>query len=170
MSDDEVDHDLLALLRKSLGMSNQSENVLTSDTGVLSDAEYIYNNSVDVAIDMVGTKTAAAMIWKQMQSRGYSTRTWSEHELHPKAKDEATVDFIFVMDLLNFSFWSEKEAEERYAVEYRGRRWTGYWSLVACLQRALDEGKSRPISSHPISSHLLSSLFPSITVINPLSR
>lgn len=25
-------------------------------------------------------------------------------------------------------------------MEYRGRRWTGYKSLVACLRRALDEG------------------------------
>ncbi|KAI4851370.1 hypothetical protein E4T44_02176 [Aureobasidium sp. EXF-8845] len=75
-----------------------------------------------------------------MQERSYSTETWSEHDLHPKAKDEATLNFIFVMDLLNFSFWSEKPEGERYAVEYRGKRWTGYWSLVACLQRALEEG------------------------------
>jgi len=82
------------------------------------------------------------LIWDQMQERSYSTETWSEHDLHPKAKDEATLNFIFIMDLLNFSFWSEKPQDERYAVEYRGKTWTGYWSLVACLQRALEEGKS----------------------------
>jgi len=140
MSDDEVDHELLDLLRKSLGIENHSSEI-GSDTGVLKDAEYIYSNSVDVAIGMVGTKTAASMIWDQMKLRSYSTQTWSEHDLHPKEKDEATVNFIFVMDLLNFSFWSEKNADERYAVEYRDKRWTGYWSLVACLQRALEEGK-----------------------------
>jgi hypothetical protein len=30
--------------------------------------------------------------------------------------------------------------QDRYQVEYRGQRWTGYNSLVACLRRALDEG------------------------------
>ena len=43
------------------------------------------------------------------------------------------------MDLLNFSFWSEKNEEERFAVVYKGKRWTGYWSLVAILQRALEQ-------------------------------
>jgi len=45
------------------------------------------------------------------------------------------------MDLLNFSFWSELPDDERFAIEYRGKRWTGYWSLVAALQRALDDGE-----------------------------
>ncbi|KAI5204946.1 hypothetical protein AUEXF2481DRAFT_97722 [Aureobasidium subglaciale EXF-2481] len=139
MSDDEVDHELIELLRQSLLGSKPNPDDITSDTKVLRHAEYIYNNSIDVNIDARGTRAAAQLIWSQMQLRCYSTETWSEHELHPKAKDEATLNFIFVMDLLNFSFWSEKPESERYAVEYRGQTWTGYWSLVACLQRALDE-------------------------------
>ncbi|EHK97697.1 putative UPF0553 protein C9orf64 [Glarea lozoyensis 74030] len=43
------------------------------------------------------------------------------------------------MDLLNFSFWSENDEEERFAIEYQGKRCTGYKSLVAALQRALEE-------------------------------
>jgi len=62
--------------------------------------------------------------------------------LHPKAKDESTVNFIFTMDLLNFSFWSELNEDKRFAIDYQGQRRTGYWSLVAILQRALDEGES----------------------------
>jgi hypothetical protein len=147
MSDDEVDHELLELLRKSLLGSTPKSDEIGSDTKVLRHAEFIYDNSIDVNIDARGTRAAAQLIWNQMQERSYSTETWSEHDLHPKAKDEATLDFIFVMDLLNFSFWSEKPEEERYAVEYRGKKWTGYWSLVACLQRALEEGKSCHSSS-----------------------
>lgn len=37
-------------------------------------------------------------------------------------------------------FWSDKLESERFQVEYQGRRWTGYKSLLACLRRALDEG------------------------------
>ena len=141
MSDDEADPELLELLRQSLGIKPKT-NLISSDTRVLQDAEYIYSNSIDVAIDRNGTVAAAALIWEQMQQRSYSTKTWSEHELHPKAKDESTVNFIFTMDLLNFSFWSELNDEERFSVRYRNKRWTGYWSLVASLQRALDEGRS----------------------------
>lgn len=138
MSDDDVDYELLDLLRKSLGLGPKDPSA-PPETGVLENAEFICNNSVDVAIDMRHTKLAAVEILQQMQEQGYSTKTWSEHALHPKAKDEGTVNFIFTMDLLNFSFWSEKSETERFAVSYQDKRWTGYWSLVAALQRALDE-------------------------------
>lgn len=146
MSDDEVDFDLLDLLRKSLGIDGNS-TPRPAKTGVLEDAEYIYDNSTDVALDMRGTKTAASSVWKLIQEKQYSTRDWSKHELHPKAKDESTVDFIFLMDLLNFCFWSDGTSAEQYAVEYRGKTWTGYWSLVAAIQRALDEGTIRRMYS-----------------------
>ena len=141
MSDDDVDEDLLALLRKSLGINIGESTPEPARTGVLEDAELIYDNATDVAVDMRGTKAAAASIWSLIQEKGYSTRDWSKHELHPSAKDARTAHFIFLMDLINFSFFSDCEIpEQRFAVEYRGRHWTGYWSLVASIQRALDEG------------------------------
>jgi Potential Queuosine, Q, salvage protein family len=144
MSDDEeADLSLLLLLRQSLGISDDpSTSPPTPQTGVLRSAEYIYNNSIDVAIDSSSTKRAATTIYSLMQSKQHSTQSWSAHSLHPQAKDEATLKFIFTMDLLNFSFWSERSEGERFAVKYRGKRWTGYWALVACLQRAVDEGSS----------------------------
>lgn len=141
MSDDEeADPSLLALLRDRLYTVVPPSSSTSPETGVLRSAEYIYNNSIDVAIDFASTRRAASTIYNRMKSKQYSTQSWSAHDLHPKAKDEGTVNFIFTMDLLNFSFWSETAEEQRFAVEYRGKRWTGYWSLVACLQRAVDEG------------------------------
>lgn len=141
MSDDEADPELLALLRKSLGLGGGAANPRAAETKILENAQFIFDNAIDVALNSGKTKEAAEMIWRAMQKKNYSTHTWSEHELHPKAKDESTVDFIFTMDLLNFSFWSdEPDEEKRFTVDYRGKRWTGYWSLVAALQRALDEG------------------------------
>ncbi|KAH7336365.1 hypothetical protein BKA65DRAFT_402638 [Rhexocercosporidium sp. MPI-PUGE-AT-0058] len=137
MSDDEPDHDLLDFLRQHFQKAAISPAI--PETQVLEGAEYVYDNAIDVAIDYQSTKAAAAMIYEQMQKKEYSTKTWSSHELHPTVKDESTVAFIFTMDLLNFSFWSEKDDEERFAIEYKGKKWTGYWSLVAALQRALEE-------------------------------
>ncbi|KAK2873898.1 hypothetical protein FQN49_002009 [Arthroderma sp. PD_2] len=141
--DDGPDLELVELLRQSLGLGAPNSKTPPPETKVLDGARYVFDNSIDVALDPKGTKQAAKTIWKMMQEKGYSTETWSEHELHPKAKDESTVDFIFTMDLLNFSFWSDElDDAKRFAIEYRGKRWTGYWSLVAALQRAIDEGKT----------------------------
>lgn len=142
MSDDEADPELLALLRQHLqGIPVKNQE---PETGVLEGAQYIYEEGIDIAIDMRATKSAAQSIYSQMQEKSFSTASWAEHELHPKAKEANTVAFIFTMDLLNFSFWSELPDDERFAIEYKGKRWTGYWSLVAALQRALEEGQSIP--------------------------
>ena len=142
MSDDEADPELVELLRQHL------EGKLTTnapvETGVLESAEYVYDNAIDVALDMRACKKASEFIYAQMKAENFSATAWSEaDELHPKAgggEEEDTVNFIFVMDLLNFSFWSDKPDDERFAVEYAGKKWTGYRSLVAALRRALEEG------------------------------
>lgn len=140
MSEDEADEDLLALLRESLGLNGKSFPE-PPRTRVLENAEYVCDHSIDVALNYRGSKAAASIIWNLMQEKKYSFKAWSEHELHPKPKDASTVHFIFTMDLLNFSFWSDKSSpDESFAVEFRGRLYTGYWGLVAVLQRALEEG------------------------------
>ncbi|XP_066113080.1 queuosine 5'-phosphate N-glycosylase/hydrolase isoform X2 [Saccopteryx bilineata] len=66
--------------------------------------------------------------------------SWKDlHELNPKAADEAAVNWVFVADTLNFSFWSEHE-EHKCLVRYKGKTYSGYWSLCAAINRALDEG------------------------------
>lgn len=137
MSDDEADPELLALLAQSLGLNAPSG---PPQIKVLKDAEYIYDHSIDVALDAFGTIRAAEKIWQLMQEKQYSHKSWTAHELHPKAKDKSTVDFIFTMDLLNFCFWIPSDNGQIFTVEHRDKTWTGYWALVACLQRALDEG------------------------------
>lgn len=146
MSDDEADPELLELLRQSLGLGSGSADA-PPNTRVLESAEFIYDNSISVSIVSGGTKAAASSIWRMMQEKGFSTKTWSDHELHPKAKDESTINFIFTMDLLNFSFWSVLDEQKRFQVTYQGNNWTGYMSLVAILQRALEEGESGDLVS-----------------------
>lgn len=147
MSSDEPDPDLLALLRQSVDPSTPTTSTTSSppSTGVLSSAEYITNNAISVAISASATKSAASQIHALMQQKQYSTAAWTAHDLHPRPEGgEATLNFIFTMDLLNFCFWSERDDgdEERFCVEYRGGKWRGYWGLVACLRRAMDEGAS----------------------------
>ena len=41
------------------------------------------------------------------------------------------------MDTLNFSFWSE-EPSARCKVEFKGKKYTGYFSLLAAMNKALE--------------------------------
>ncbi|TAQ89338.1 hypothetical protein B7494_g2314 [Chlorociboria aeruginascens] len=166
MSDDEADPELLEFLLQHFQKGSISNRI--PETQVLEGAEYVYDNSIDVALDSQSCRAAASMIYDQMQKKEYSTKSWSSHDLHPKTKDESTVAFIFTMDLLNFSFWSEKEEDKRFTVEYKGKKWTGYWSLVASLQRALNE--KIPITSsdfwqneHECTEEVLRHVFRSCT-------
>ncbi|KAG8214536.1 hypothetical protein J3R82DRAFT_9597 [Butyriboletus roseoflavus] len=111
-------------------------------------------NIVHISED--GVKKAAEYISLRMFMESYTPRTWRTHPLHicpPEpysASDpltKACLNWIFLISSLNFSFWSEREGSaERYGVEWR-KGWdtetravhTGYWSLVAALNRALEQ-------------------------------
>jgi hypothetical protein len=93
-----------------------------------------------------------AQIRQRLLAETYTPRTWRTHDLHICPADpydptdlnnKRVLDWIFLISALNFSFWSEKEGTpDRYGVEWR-RGWgkdermvhTGYWSLVAALDR-----------------------------------
>lgn len=146
MSADLPDLDLLSAFKQRFGFSTSpaGQPEPPADTKVLSSARFIANNSIDVFIDRAGTQSAASQLLAHIRSKPFSTAAWSEHELHPRVSEmgeEETANFIFTMDLLNFSFWSDgEESEGRFCVEYAGERWTGYWTLVAAMRRALEEG------------------------------
>ncbi|KAK9238023.1 hypothetical protein V1525DRAFT_402213 [Lipomyces kononenkoae] len=123
------------------------ENSEFPSTGVLESAQYIYENADDVTISGEECKRAAMSIYSAMQRKSYSTETWSSNVLNPKTKDASTVDWIFLVDLLNFSFWSDvdltdtgKSESNRFTVNWEGKGWTGYWSLCALVNRALAQG------------------------------
>lgn len=88
---------------------------------------------------------------------------WSEEPLHPIPVEHGSkyiADWIFMVSLLNFSFWSElgdTTDQGRFAVTYQDgvdgkgkgvvKDWTGYWSLPAAVNRGT------PTSLEAIISH-----------------
>lgn len=106
-------------------------------------AKFIADNAQYVSVDQAACQHVAEQIYNQIQHQQYSTHTWATHRLNQRCKllDVAgQVDWVFTVDTLNFSFWSDRETSQRYTVEYDGERYTGYWSLCAAINRALDEG------------------------------
>lgn len=95
--------------------------------------------SKDVKCNEAGVKKIAQIMAECIKSGQYSIKSWKEHDLFPKSMDTAALEWIFVSDTLNFSFWSEDETN-KYVVKYKGQEHTGFWSLSAAMNRALDEG------------------------------
>ena len=57
---------------------------------------------------------------------------WKENELNPQVFNDFAIDWIFLCDLLNFSFWKD---EKDFDVDFDGKVYKNYWSLPATLNK-----------------------------------
>lgn len=109
--------------------------VMPRETGRL-----IAETSTDVSIKLDGVQKLAKVMYECVKTKTYTIDSWkSDHELNPNTMTKAAVDWVFVADTLNFSFWSMDDGK-KFQVKYKDKEYTGYWSWVAALNRALDNG------------------------------
>ncbi|NXU76912.1 QSPP protein, partial [Oreotrochilus melanogaster] len=87
----------------------------------LESARFIAANSKDVSVDEEGARRVAESLFDKAS-------------LNPRAASEEAVDWVFLVDTLNFSFWSEKE-EQKYLVKYKGKT-VACWKLLSEVRRA----------------------------------
>jgi Potential Queuosine, Q, salvage protein family len=73
----------------------------------------------------------------------FALAPWPEQlgldSLHFFDGTERTVNWVLVLDALNFCFWGEPGAP-RWRIQWRGQILDGYYALAASLSRAVDEG------------------------------
>lgn len=62
--------------------------------------------SKHVFVNDAGVAAAGASLMDSARQANFSLNNWSANELHPSQPDEMTPDWLFVLDSLNFSFWS----------------------------------------------------------------
>ncbi|KAH9022335.1 hypothetical protein EDB85DRAFT_376397 [Lactarius pseudohatsudake] len=141
-----------------LTFEKQNESPPDATNPVVLSADFVLESVDDIVqINEDGVAAAARYVGERLVKDGYTPRTWHTHPLHmcpPEPYDpahpgtRATLDWIFLISSLNFSFWSQYDGTDCcYGVEWR-KGWgsdhrvvhTGYWSLVAALDRALEEG------------------------------
>ena len=106
---------------------------------------YIAETSKHVTVTSEGVTKLAKVMAECIKSGTYSIKSWKQHTLNPKTMDSAALDWIFVADTLNFSFWSADETK-KYMVRYKGEEYTGYWSWCAAMNRAIDDGNLRALA------------------------
>lgn len=103
-------------------------------------AKLISTKSKDVSICEKGVEEASKILFDCFKSKKYSFKIWKSHQLHPNEMTHETVDWIAVLDTLNFSFWTDEDVEP-WTVHYEGKNYTGYWALCASINRALKVGR-----------------------------
>jgi Queuosine salvage protein len=105
--------------------------------GVLATTRRVIERARDVRIDLDQVEAVADELLGVVAEQP----SWDD-ALHFRDGTWRTAGWIFVLDALNFCFWSEDpDPEERWRVEYEGELYDGYWALAAALRRAVDEGK-----------------------------
>jgi hypothetical protein len=107
------------------------------------------------AEDRLGVLTGAAHVLREASlvhlelgaierlATRWASEPWPENsafpELHYVDGTERTLNWLLLLDALNFCFWAFP-GETRWRVEWRGEMVDGYNALAASLSRAMEEG------------------------------
>jgi len=106
-------------------------DVLSSTRVVVEQGEYVWINQDRVEslseqwIHVEGNIPANAPAWNV--------------QYHFYDGTERTVNWLLVLDALNFCFWAERD-QPRWSIDYQGEILNGYWAEAAALKRAVEEG------------------------------
>uniref|UniRef100_A0A915AU26 Queuosine 5'-phosphate N-glycosylase/hydrolase n=2 Tax=Parascaris univalens TaxID=6257 RepID=A0A915AU26_PARUN len=92
----------------------------------------------ELKVSKSGVETVAKMVLDAVRSGKIRDVDFDASDLHPKGADRAAIEWVFFMDSINFSFWTEEGA--KFVVTYKDKSYTGYFAGCACVNRAIDNG------------------------------
>lgn len=116
----------------SISSTHDPLNILSSTRRVVEQGEHVWINLEQVE--------ALSLYWIQTNALKAATlpAPW-DTRYHFQDGSERSVNWILVLDALNFCFWGEKN-QPRWLVEYEGETLNGYLAEAAALKRAVEEG------------------------------
>lgn len=102
---------------------------------ILQSIKFVVERSTNVKINTDRIKLLA----KKMAQESLSIPFWPT-EYHLANVDEKTLlNYLFVLDALNFSFWPD-EGAPKWEIEYKGKWHGGYYGLSLALKKAFESG------------------------------
>jgi hypothetical protein len=137
--------------------------------GVLTTTRQVIDAAEWVSIDHGQIEAVA----RDFAAREVAPEPWAS-PFHFADGTKRTVTAVFVLDALNFCFWSERpDPDDRWKIAYNGRVVDGYWALAAAIKRGIEDGYplTDPGYLESISSSDLAEIFrpaPSSRVRIPL--
>ncbi len=97
---------------------------------VLKTTAYVVEHTRAVKVNHAAIKHAA----DALAEKHVAPPAWN-YENHYHDGTPRTVNYLFLLDALNFCFWGKP----RWTIEYNTKRVDGYWALAASLKRAAEE-------------------------------
>ncbi|KAK4880490.1 hypothetical protein RN001_008636 [Aquatica leii] len=91
--------------------------------------------SKHVQINSEGIKELGNKIVQRANQGKVSVHNFSQNGIHPKSWNPNALDWLFVVDTLNFCFW-HVDGEVKWKVDNQ----SGYFALCAAINRAVKEG------------------------------
>jgi hypothetical protein len=117
-------------------MERADIETMSDRLGVLRTTRRVIERAESVTIDRERTAEVA----RDFAARLVAPEPWAS-PYHFADGSARTVTAVFVLDALNFCFWSEQpDPNDRWRVAYNGATLDGYWALAAALKRAIDAG------------------------------
>ncbi|XP_017072923.1 queuosine salvage protein [Drosophila eugracilis] len=101
---------------------------------------FIVEHAQHVRIIPAGIEKLTQEIVKGLKEKRIAVENFSQHELHPNPNTNQddyskAADWVFVLDTLNFCFWTPNNY-----TKYKVDGYTGYFALCAAIKRAIKEG------------------------------
>ncbi|CAF5001456.1 unnamed protein product, partial [Rotaria sp. Silwood1] len=76
-----------------------------------------------------------------LMSGKYANNIASDPNIGPtKEDDKFIIDWTFLIDTLNFSFWTDDKENESYVRKYKDKIYCGSFALAVSINQALDDG------------------------------
>jgi hypothetical protein len=82
---------------------------------------------------------AQRWLQEEQEAKNKSDEALWDARYHFHDGSERTVNWLLLLDALNFCFWAEKD-QPRWTIDYQGETLNGYWAEAAALKRAVEEG------------------------------
>lgn len=109
--------------------------VLSSTHNVLEQGEHVW--IVTEGIERISNQWVHELASAREQQVPASPLWDTTYHFHDGT--ERTVNWLLLLDALNFCFWAEK-GHDRWRISYKGETLNGYWAEAAALKRAVEEG------------------------------
>jgi hypothetical protein len=106
--------------------------ILVSTRTVVEQGESVWINPQAI------TQLCEQWLHEKSQSGTLAPPTWDTH-YHFHDGTERTINWLLLLDALNFCFWAEK-GQPRWQIDYQEETLNGYWAEAAALKRAVAEG------------------------------
>ncbi|GAB0097954.1 Queuosine salvage protein [Sergentomyia squamirostris] len=97
--------------------------------------EFIVKHAKHLKVNDAGIDKLTRTVIEGLRTGEISVDNFSQHEFHPKPDDAKCLDWLFLIDTLNFCFWTPGSA-----TKWRVDGETGYFALCAAINRAKEAG------------------------------